>query len=161
MVCTTTSSRRTASVCVTYTRPSSWETRTKWNGSRLSWGSTVGVSTVQQNPEFRPLTTRGRFLKKTLLSPVVVLCMEKTMVAKVIGEYKSISILKIFPESGAPGSKWSEFWGGVNSEMITWCVLIGHLINDLYSGLSWSGVPLYCQYFDRSSKVGKKKLLKE
>ncbi len=31
------------------------------------------------------------------------------MVAKVIGEYKSISILKIFPESGAPGSKWSEF----------------------------------------------------
>ena len=40
----------------------------------------------------------GQFLKK-ILSPLVILSMEKTMVTMVISELKSISRLKIFRET--------------------------------------------------------------
>ncbi len=43
--------------------------------------------------------TTGQFLQK-ILSPLVILSMEKTMVTKVISELKSVSRLKIFPETG-------------------------------------------------------------
>ncbi len=43
--------------------------------------------------------SRGQFLKD-ILSPLVILSMEKTMVTKVISELKSVSRLKIFPETG-------------------------------------------------------------
>ncbi len=46
------------------------------------------------------LQTRGQFLKKSSLSPLVILSMEKTMVTKVLSELKSISRLKIFRETG-------------------------------------------------------------
>ncbi len=40
-----------------------------------------------------------QFLKK-ILSPLVILSMEETMVTKVISELNSVSRLKIFPEAG-------------------------------------------------------------
>ena len=45
------------------------------------------------------LKSRGQFLEK-YLSPLVILSMEKTKVAVVISELKSVSRLKIFPETG-------------------------------------------------------------
>ena len=40
---------------------------------------------------------------QTFLSPLAILSMEKTMVAKVISESEYISSLKIFPETGPKG----------------------------------------------------------
>ncbi len=45
------------------------------------------------------ITYRGQFHKK-ILSPLVILSMEKTMATKVISELKSVSRLKILPEAG-------------------------------------------------------------
>ena len=42
---------------------------------------------------------RGQFLKKSL-SPIVIFSKEKPMVTKVISELKSVSRLKILPETG-------------------------------------------------------------
>ncbi len=39
-------------------------------------------------------------VSQKILSPLVILSMEKTMVTKVISELKSVSRLKIFPETG-------------------------------------------------------------
>ncbi len=40
----------------------------------------------------------GQFLKK-ILTPLAILSMERTMVAKVISEFMSVSRLKLFPET--------------------------------------------------------------
>ena len=42
-------------------------------------------------------------VSQKILSPLVILRMEKTMVTKVIGELKSVSRLKILPETDSRG----------------------------------------------------------
>ncbi len=44
-------------------------------------------------------------VSQKILTPLVILSMEKTMVTKVISELKSVSRLKIFPETGPSNSK--------------------------------------------------------
>ena len=47
------------------------------------------------------ISLRGLSVSQKILSALAILSMEKTMVTKVISELKSISRLKIFPESQA------------------------------------------------------------
>ncbi len=57
------------------------------------------LATIKTSFKLYETEARGQFLKK-ILSPLVILSMEKTMVTKVISELKSISRLKILPETG-------------------------------------------------------------
>ncbi len=43
---------------------------------------------------------KNRTVSQKILSPLVILGMEKTMVTKVISELKSVSRLKMLPETG-------------------------------------------------------------
>ena len=72
-------------------------------------------------------------VSQKILSPLVILSMEKTMVAKVISELKSISRLKIFRETGP----WCYNKGGATYDpqnlysgknFLTYCLLEARVV---------------------------------
>ncbi len=66
-------------------------------GSQVSKSiSMISVQVTKLNPQ---ATDHGPVSQK-ILSPLVILSMEKTMATKVISELKSVSRLKIIPETG-------------------------------------------------------------